>query len=36
MRKQVILTCVLSAMMFLGGTTETNAQFKSLYKKSNF
>ncbi|KAB1154638.1 hypothetical protein [Tenacibaculum aiptasiae] len=33
MRKQVILTCVLSAMMFLGGTTETNAQFKSLIKK---
>ena len=33
MRKQVILTCALSAIMFLGGATETNAQFKSLIKK---
>lgn len=34
MRKQLLLTCALSAVMFLGTTTETNAQFKSLVKKA--
>ncbi len=33
MRKQLLLTCALSAALFLGNTTEANAQFGKLLKK---
>ena len=33
MKKQLLLTCALSAALFLGNTTETNAQFGKLLKK---
>lgn len=34
MKKQVLLTCVLSVFMLLGTSRETNAQFKKLLKKA--
>jgi hypothetical protein len=33
MKKQLLLTCALSAALFLGNTTEANAQFGKLLKK---
>lgn len=34
MKKQLLLTCALSAVMFLGTTTESNAQFGKMLKKA--